>query len=364
MGIKTALTRLHCRMKNAAEHKSIPMQVYDLIAHKIIINTDPFDYYEFGFYKSDKSWEEKSRYIGIRGSRYYPYENNPLKFNILFTNKYVEKLLLKGAGLPTPELLTTIGVDYEIRTQQQLEAFLSSITADVVFKPISGAEGKKIIIVSRQDDTLLVNNKASSIDAIWNHVSSDLKRGFILEEKQINPPQLSRFFPNCLNTYRVITIKTNDGKWHLACITLKMGTGNNVVDNYAAGGAEIYIDKNGVSLRASSKQLGLFTHHPDTNAELIGIELEGYHEVIDLALRASKAFGFMGTFGWDIAFTPEGAKIIEGNLFWGSTYPELSEGMVTDEIAKGLTPRHMFSKWNKQYMHPRIDRSRRWPWRR
>ncbi len=340
------------------------MQIYDLIAHKVIINTHPNDYYEFGFYKAGKSWEEKSRYIGIQGSRYYPYENNPLKFNILFTDKYVEKLLYKGAGLPTPKLLATIGIDREITTRQELDHFFSTINEDVAVKPISGAGGKKIIIVSRDDKTLLLNNQPSSMEAIWNHVSTNLKRGFLLEAKQTNPPQLAAFFPHCLNTYRVVTIKTNDGKWHLGCITLKLGTGNNVVDNYAAGGAEIYIDEHGRSLCASSKKHGLFTHHPDTGENLIGVELEGYHEVVDLALRASQTFGFMGTFGWDIAYTTQGAQIIEGNLFWGSSYPELSKGMVTDEIANGLTPRHMFSKWNKAYMHPRIDRRRRWPWSR
>ena len=70
----------------------------------------------------------------------------------------------------------------------------------------------------------------------------------------------------------------------------------------------------------------------------------------------------MGTFGWDIAFTTKGPQVIEGNLFWGSDYHGLTTGMVSDEIAKGLKPRNMFSKWDKQYMHPRIGRKKRWPW--
>ena len=338
------------------------MQIYDLIAHKIIINTHPADYYEYGFYRPGKSWDEKSRYIGLKGSKYYPYENNPLKYNVLFTDKYVEKLLYKGAGLPTADMLATVGIGRDIRTQQQLDQFLSAINKDVVIKPISGSQGQKVIIVSRAGDVFLINNKPGSIEDIWKHISTDMKRGFLIEEKQINSPQLAKLFPTSLNTYRVVTIKTNDGKWHLANIVLKLGTGNNVVDNYSAGGVEIYLDENGKSVRASSKKDGLLTCHPDTGGNLIGFDLDGYQEVIDLGLRASKTFGFMGTFGWDIAFTVNGPQIIEGNLFWGSEYPGLKAGMVTDEIAKGLKPRNMFSKWDKRYMHPGLDLKSRWPW--
>jgi len=335
------------------------MQLYDLIAHKTRINTHPADYYEFGFYKPGKSWDEKSRYIGLKGSRYYPHENNPLKFNILFTDKYVEKLLYKGAGLPTPDLLTTVGIDREINTQQQLSLFLCSINNDVVVKPISGAQGKNIIIVARTGEIFFINNKPSSIEDVWNHICTDIKRGFLIEDKQVNSPRLASFFPACLNTYRVVTIKTNDGKWHMAHIILKLGNGNSVVDNYGAGGGELYIDENGRSVRAFFQKDGLVTHHPDTRVKLIGIELDGYQEVIDLAMRASEIFGFMGTFGWDIAYTDKGAQIIEGNLFWGTNYPALTAGMVTDDIAKGLRPRNMFSKWDKRYMNPYIDRKRK-----
>lgn len=359
---KTRIARIFSKMRNASVFRSIPMQIYDLIAHKIIINTHPADYYEFGFYRPGKTWDEKSRFIGLKGSKYYPYENNQLKYNTLFTDKYVEKLLCKGAGLPTPDLLITVGIDRDINTPQQLNQFLSTINKDIVIKPINGAQGNKIIIVSRAGDVFFINNKPGSIEDIWNHIITDIKRGFLIEEKQVNSPQLAKLFPTCLNTYRVVTIKTNDGKWHLANVILKLGTGNNVVDNYSAGGAEIYLDENGRSVRAYSKKDGLLDHHPDTNAKLIGIELEGYQEVIDLGLRASKTFGFMGTFGWDIAFTTKGPQVIEGNLFWGTSYPGLTTGMVSDEIAKGLKPHNMFSKWDKQYMHPRIDRKRRWPW--
>jgi hypothetical protein len=70
----------------------------DLIIHKVIINTSPGVYYQFGFYKVKGQCEEKSRYVGVRGSRYWPYENNELRYHAVFTRKYLLKRLLHSGS--------------------------------------------------------------------------------------------------------------------------------------------------------------------------------------------------------------------------------------------------------------------------
>lgn len=355
-------SKAYTMMVEASEYRSIPKQIYDLIVHKLIINTHPVDYYLFEFYKQGKSWDEKSRFIGIRGSIYYPFENNLLKYNILFTDKYVQKLLYKGAGLPSPNLISTVGIDREISTQQQFTTFLSSIADDIVLKPISGAQGNKIFIVSRCGDEIYSNNNKCTPAEIWKDICTDIKRGFLIEERVLNRKQLADIFPTSLNTYRVVTIKTNDGKWHSPMTSLKVGTGNNVIDNIAAGGIFIMSDDDGLSTHAFDHANKPVTHHPDTGVNLTGIKLDGFHEATELGLQASRKFGFMGTFGWDIAITTKGPQIIEGNLCWGTSYPGVLKGMISEEIARGLKPRHMFSKWDKNYMYPNFYRKRKWPW--
>jgi hypothetical protein len=99
------------------------------------------------------------------------------------------------------------------------------------------------------------------------------------------------------------------------------------------------------------------TRHPDTGVALVDIQLKEYHEVLNLALEASRKFSFMGTIGWDIASTTEGTLIIEGNLFWGITQTQMLMGpVITNDIANGLRKRNVLTKWDKNKMYPGFDK--------
>jgi len=67
--------------RDACKYKNVFRQIIDVAHHKLRINTSFEDYYLYDFYKSGKSWEEKSLYIGASGSRYWPCESNSLKFD-------------------------------------------------------------------------------------------------------------------------------------------------------------------------------------------------------------------------------------------------------------------------------------------
>jgi hypothetical protein len=98
--------------------------------------------------------------------------------------------------------------------------------------------------------------------------------------------------------------------------------------------------------------------------DLIGIEAVGLRKVIDLCKKASKKFGFLGTIGWDMAYTTEGPMVIEANSLWGTNYPPSMGGFISDEMAKGLRKHHIFSRWDKSKMYPKFHRKKRLPWRK
>ena len=45
----------------------------------------------------------------------------------------------------------------------------------------------------------------------------------------------------------------------------------------------------------------------------MGRPVPRWHDVLNLSVRAAKAFGEMRTVGWDIGITDEGPMVIEGN---------------------------------------------------
>ena len=121
------IKRIISYIKTARPHKSLFPLILDIILHKIAINTNPRDYFKYEFYQDKRGFEEKGRYVSTNGSRYFPYGKNPLKYNLIFTNKYVQKAILQHFRLPTPGLITTIGEKKELSDQKQLNSFLDAI---------------------------------------------------------------------------------------------------------------------------------------------------------------------------------------------------------------------------------------------
>ncbi|HEX7236363.1 MAG TPA: sugar-transfer associated ATP-grasp domain-containing protein [Gammaproteobacteria bacterium] len=346
------------RIREAARYRSVPGQLIDLVTHKMKLNLAPYDYYAFEFYKGGKTWDEKSRYVGKHGSAYWPYEMNALRYNLLFTHKYIEKLMLKGAGLPTAQLLALVGENGDVRTEPQLRELLKSLPHDVVVKPVSGTHGRNVLVLSRSGAELRAGGKACSVHDVWQHVRSDLARGFLIEEKLTNAPEISALYPASLNTFRIVTIKTLDKRWCVAAAYLRVGAGGGVVDNIAAGGILVQVDADGCT-RAAHRDGQSITHHPDTGALLVGVQLHGYRAACDLALEASRRLGFVGTIGWDIAATARGPVVVEANLWWTPSFQAALGGVITDELAPSLNKRTPFMRWDKSMMYPRFDWRRR-----
>lgn len=356
------LKRVISQVRKAAAVRSVPAQVLDLISHRVVLCLRPADYYRFEFYRPGKTWEEKSRYVAMDGSVYWPFENNEAKFGIALTDKYVQKHLLLGLGLPTPRLLATAGANRDIRSPVQWREFLDTVDQPLVLKPVSSASGEGILIVEKRGDQLYSTKAAYTSDQLWDYMQRVSKRGFLIEERATNAGILARLNPTSLNTFRVVTIKTNDGVWHVATIVLHIGAPGRMVDNEEDSGYQVYFDESGKPRQAYDFARGqAITQHPETGIDLLNLEVDGYREVADLALRASQKFNFLGTVGWDIAWTDRGAMIIEGNIVWECNYLQRGvPGIINDTLAKGLTRHSIFYRWDKSRLYPGYDRLPLW----
>jgi hypothetical protein len=83
-------------------------------------------------------------------------------------------------------------------------------------------------------------------------------------------------------------------------------------------GAPVDLMTGELGLLASDKRedaLDFFTYHPVTGARIAGVVLPEWPAVKALAQRAHAVFNDRFVIGWDIAVTPEGAVLIEGNAY-------------------------------------------------
>ena len=58
------------------------------------------------------------------------------------------------------------------------------------------------------------------------------------------------------------------------------------------------------------------THHPDTGVALDGYPLPDYQAAKDLVCRFHEDLDGLLTVAWDVALTPSGPVVIEGNTHW------------------------------------------------
>ena len=66
----------------------------------------------------------------------------------------------------------------------------------------------------------------------------------------------------------------------------------------------------------NNTDLGAYTRHPASGAYLPGFQIPFWPELTACVRRAMDRVPGMGYVGWDIAVTPDGPELIEGNWHW------------------------------------------------
>ena len=75
---------------------------------------------------------------------------------------------------------------------------------------------------------------------------------------------------------------------------------------------------------ATDDYFNVYDEHPDTHIRFVGYQLPMIPEAIALAKRAAREIPQMRHVGWDVAITPDGPAIIEGNEYPGTDLCQLA----------------------------------------
>ncbi|HNP35863.1 MAG TPA: sugar-transfer associated ATP-grasp domain-containing protein [Woeseiaceae bacterium] len=349
----------YCRA--ALQHKSLPSLLFDMARHQLSIATSPADYLRYEFYKGERSMAEKKRYLSKRGSHYFPWNKNPVSQLALFDNKLLFKKFLLGCGIDQAKLLATIGPQFELCDRASFCDWLGTLRQDVVFKPTLGSGGQGIRLLTCSGDGLRERDKMINADTLWRELRQIPDAAYIVEERLRNRADIAAFNPGCLNTLRIVTIRTDDDTWHISLVALRVGSAHSAVDNLAAGGTTVKFSADGVGVAAYDwTQKCMVERHADSGLPLVGFALGQFDAICQLALAWARHFPDMGAIGWDIALTDTGPKVVEANPYFDSWYFQMGSmgPLLTDAVAAGLTPRRLFAAWDRRYISPRLKRHR------
>lgn len=119
-----------------------------------------------------------------------------------------------------------------------------------------------------------------------------------------------QFNPTSLNTLRVMTIRKLDGSIQLVSSVLRCGRSSMRVDNQAAGGLALGIDRDGrLNGFGIDKFDTLHREHPDSRISFQG-DVPGFMRAVDFCREMHRFVPDLDLVSWDVAISPEETPIL------------------------------------------------------
>lgn len=182
-----------------------------------------------------------------------------------------------------------------------------------ICKPSNAACGKAVVKLEVRGHKLILPRRMT-LRAFSKALRS---RPYVVQEYIRQHPALAAFNPASVNTVRIITARFHRTVHYYTAI-LRVGVGDNVVDNAAAGGTFVHIDEESGTLG----KFGLYHNrpaelkHPVSGLAYEGFQIPFWKESVDLVKFLHRFFPFSPTLGWDVAITEKGPVVIENNYDW------------------------------------------------
>lgn len=225
---------------------------------------------------------------------------------VILRNKLLFRIYV---GIKTPEILSVV-VNQKLFDLSFNEISINSLDySDCFIKDIGGQCASYV---------KKIKNNADLQNKLYNECSDSI---YLIQRNVIQHKDLSALYCDAVNTIRIVTLKERiDSEPYVFTALLRVGTHiSQNVDNWAAGGLAVGIDESG-----KLKEYGFYKpmygtkvlRHPDSNIIFKGYQIPYYEEAKKVAIKAHKGLYNIFAIGWDVAITPEGPCIIEGNDNW------------------------------------------------
>ena len=194
-------------------------------------------------------------------------------------------------------------IDARTATDRELADFVARY-GRVVAKPAAGEGGAGISVYTEAD----VEDAAAFRAGLIAHDQT------LVEEALAQDEAMASLYPDSVNTLRMITYYDPDAdRVHLLAAVLRIGNGASI-DNFASGGMFTLLDEHGVVLYPGvDKNSNVYATHPKTGTAIKGFAVPQYDEVLALLEDIARRVPEIRYVGWDIALTPNGPAVIEGN---------------------------------------------------
>lgn len=252
---------------------------------------------------------------------------NPTSFMGLTEDKAIFSIFCEKNNIPAPNLLglffsNSVGMNWIERKplnsrDQWISFFLNNCPDEFVIKPSRGVYGDEIVFVDK-------NQTDFCAEKIYRKLQKSQYDSFVVQESLKNHARILSVSPKeGLQTVRVVTFIDKNSEVKIIYAFFKIIVGDNKIDNHKAGKLGNLLCQ--VALHDGTLQIPLLMteeglvevpNHPDTGKSVAGTTLPFWEDAFRLAQEVAPHFLPLRSIGWDIALTPDGARIIEGNARW------------------------------------------------
>lgn len=219
-------------------------------------------------------------------------------------------------GLPTPPVLAHFHGG-----QAELLAEPAALERDLFFKLRSGSQARGTARWTYDPAPGVYRHWAKgtkhtreALLGLYARLSS--RRDYIAQPRLHDHPDLADLGNDSLSTVRIVTALQPDGSVAEFTSVFNLPTRDALINNLVDGGLACPVDSaTGTLLTSFTGALGhpLREDHPFNGARIAGRVLPRWRETVALACAAHAKLPGIVIIGWDIALTPDGPMLLEGN---------------------------------------------------
>lgn len=261
---------------------------------------------------------------------------NPPSYNYVTEDKVVFYLFCKSAGIRIPELFAvfdpvlgwTADETHLNSRDDWLRYFAESVPDAFVIKPALGVHGMALGAFQRNASGFVDGAGKQYLPADlyeFMATNADFSR-FVIQQRLANHPELVRISGSeAVQTVRAITLVREGEVPELLLAVQKIVKGSGVADNFRWGRtgnmvASVDLENGTLDRIVTGAQHGVGMREVEQHA-VTGVTLKGYRlplwdQLRALVIDAARKMLPIRTVGWDVALTPDGPVIVEGNMWW------------------------------------------------
>lgn len=334
--------------------RSVILQVWEVLWGWIWYGLLPKSYFNYRMYEDKAPLSKKvKKYVSDR-TYFSKLGRVNITNKILLNNKWLFHGYLEKHNVPLPKCWGFFHSNGGIWAEtsepfsfEELPLIFKRMQGEkVIIKPNGGSSGAKIVVadVIWENDSCSLAVNGSRIP-LEEFVQNFKQRDYIIEERLKQHSVLDSIYAEAVNTVRINTLYDRS-KVRLWGTVIKIGTGKAEIDNWGKGSLCVGIDMETGRMGAGSYDINYSKSvlkplevHPDSGVTFTGMQLPCWQELKETVIMAATLIPSLPYIAWDVAITPDGPCIIEGNGRSDLSMVQVGGGLMSPEI----------KEWWKQY---------------